>query len=397
MSGARANDRPGGWANDRPGARANDRPGGRPGDRPSGVEPADGAVDAPGLPCALIRGGTSKGAFFLADDLPADPAARDDLLLRVMGSPDERQIDGIGGGHPLTSKVAVVSAATHRRAAVDYLFLQVGVDQASVSSAQNCGNVLAGVGAFAVERGLVPAREGTTPVAIHMVNSGGLATAMVPTPGGRVRYAGGVTLSGVPTPAAGVVLDFADTAGSACGALLPTGAPRDVVEDTPVTCVDNGMPVVVLPAGEFGLEGDETPEALEGNPVLRERLERIRLAAGERMGLGDVTAATVPKLTLVAPARAGGTLLTRTFIPHRCHASIGVLGAVTVATACALPGSVAHPLAAPPEDGVRYRLEHPGGHLDVEVEMGEGGAVLRSGVVRTARKLFDGLVFPRPR
>lgn len=355
------------------------------------------AVDEAGLPCALLRGGTSKGAFFLAEDLPADPAARDDLLLRVMGSPDPRQIDGIGGGHPLTSKVAVVSASTHPKAAVDYLFLQVGVDQAIVSSAQNCGNILAGVGAFAVERGLVPAREGTTPVGIHMVNSGGLATAAVPTPGGRVSYAGEVTLSGVPTPAAGVVLDFADTAGSACGTLLPTGSPRDVIEGTPVTCVDNGMPVVVLPAAEFGLDGTETPAELEGNAALRERLERVRLAAGERMGLGDVTTATVPKLTLVAPARAGGTLLTRTFIPHRCHASIGVLGAVTVATACALPGSVAETLAAPPEDGVRYRLEHPTGHLDVEVELGPDGGVRRSGVVRTARKLFDGLVFPGPR
>lgn len=339
----------------------------------------------------LIRGGTSKGAYFLAEDLPADTVERDDLLLRVMGSPDERQIDGIGGAHPLTSKVAVVSRPESDSADVDYLFLQVGVEQATVSDKQNCGNILAGVGPFAIERGLVPARLGTTPARIRMVNSGGLAIATVRTPGGTVRYDGDVRISGVPTPAAPVVLDFLHTTTS----LLPTGRAVDEVDGVPVTCIDNGMPVVVLPAAELGVTGYEQPADLEANTTLRERLERIRLRAGEIMGLGDVTSLTVPKLTLIAAPQLGGTIATRTFIPHRCHTAIGVLGAVTVATACALPGTPAHSLACAPRDGVTFRIEHPTGHLDVEVELGADFAVRRSGVVRTARKLFDGTVFPR--
>jgi 4-oxalomesaconate tautomerase len=345
------------------------------------------------LRCMLMRGGTSKGAYFLAEDLPVDPAERDDLLLRVMGSPDERQIDGIGGAHPLTSKVAVVSPSGRSDVDVDYLFLQVGVGAATVSDRQNCGNLLAGVGGFAIERGLVPAADGHTTVRIRMVNSDSVATATVNTPAGVVDYAGGTGISGVPGTAAPVVLDFAHTAGSTTGSLLPTGSTVDVIDDVPVTCLDNGMPVVVLAAADLGVSGYETPAELEADERLRECLERLRLRAGTLMNLGDVTGTSVPKLTLVAAPRAGGTIATRTFIPHRCHVSIGVLGAVTVATACALPGSSAHELAA--GGGPRYRLEHPTGHLDVEVELDETGAVRRSGVVRTARKLFDGLVFPR--
>jgi 4-oxalomesaconate tautomerase len=339
----------------------------------------------------VMRGGTSKGAYFLARDLPADPVERDELLLRVMGSPDERQIDGIGGAHPLTSKVAVVSPSG--TADVDYLFLQVGVGEATVSDQQNCGNLLAGVGAFAIERGLVPAGDGRTRVRIRMVNSDSVATAVVRTPNGTVDYDGDVAISGVPGTAAPVVLDFADTAGSATGALLPTGSTVDVIDGVPVTCVDNGMPVVVLAAAALDVTGYETPAELEADTALKERLERIRLQAGTMMNLGDFTGVSVPKMTLVAAPRDGGTIATRTFIPHRCHASIGVLGAVTVATACALPAGPAHDLAV--GGGPRYRLEHPTGHLDVEVELDASGAVVRSGVVRTARKLFDGMAFPR--
>ncbi len=342
--------------------------------------------------CMMMRGGTSKGAYFLAEDLPADPAERDDLLLRVMGSPDERQIDGIGGAHPLTSKVAVISAADRSDVDVDYLFLQVGVGEAMVSDRQNCGNLLAGVGGFAIERGLVAARPGTTAVRIRMVNSDSVATATIQTPGGVVDYSGDESISGVPGTAAPVLLDFADTAGSATGALLPTGSTVDTIDDVPVTCVDNGMPVVVLAAAALDVTGYETPAELEADDRVKERLERVRLQAGKLMNLGDVTATSVPKLTLVAAPRDGGTIATRTFIPHRCHQSIGVLGAVTVATACALPAGPAHDLAV--GGGPRYRLEHPTGQLDVEVELDESGAVRRSGLVRTARKLFDGTVFP---
>jgi 4-oxalomesaconate tautomerase len=338
----------------------------------------------------LVRGGTSKGAYFLADDLPVDPAERDDVLLRIMGSPDPRQIDGVGGGHPLTSKVAVVTPGD---TGVDYLFLQVGVDEPLVSDRQNCGNLLAGVGPFAIERGLVPVTGDLTRVSIRMVNTGGRATAHVPTHGGVVRYAGDTVIDGVPGTAAAIVLDFEDTAGSSCGALLPTGKARDVLAGVPVTCVDNGMPTVVLRAADVGVRGDEVPAELELNEPLRELLEAVRLEAGKHMNLGDVAQQTVPKMTIVSPPRAGGVLMTHTFIPHRVHTSIGVLGAASVAVAAALPDGVAADVAVLP-DGPRMRIEHPTGALEVEVEL-EGSDVRRTAIVRTARKLFDGSVFPR--
>ncbi|MDX3429479.1 4-oxalomesaconate tautomerase [Streptomyces sp. ME01-18a] len=346
--------------------------------------------------CLLMRGGTSKGAYFLADDLPRDPAVRDDLLLRIMGSPDPRQIDGLGGAHPLTSKVAVVSVPDDPDVDVDYLFLQVGVDTAEVSDRQNCGNLLAGVGPFAVERGLVAAGDGRTSVRIRMVNTGDLATASFPTPGGRVDYTGPARLSGVPGTAAPVVIEFA-RGGSP---LLPTGRARDVIAGTEVTCVDNGMPTVLIPAGALDVTGYESPRELEENTGLRERVERIRLEAGPLMGLGDVRGTTVPKLSLLAPPAQDGAVTTRTFIPHRCHTSIGVLGAAGVAAGLRVPGGVADGIARLPPDGDRLRIEHPSGFLDIEAVVGTGAdgapAALRTALVRTARKIFDGAVFPRP-
>lgn len=339
----------------------------------------------------LMRGGTSKGAYFLADDLPQNPTERDELLLRIMGSPDTRQIDGIGGAHPLTSKVGVISADGN---GVGYLFLQVVVDEARVSSQQNCGNILAGVGSFAIERGLVPAMEGLTTVPIRMLNTGGFATAHVQVDNGAVIYGGDTSIDGVPGTAAPVVIDFDDTAGSSCGELLPTGHPIDVIENLPVTCIDNGMPVVVVPAAELGISGAESPEHLEGLGGVRRQLENLRLAAGPAMGLGDVTDATIPKLTIISGPGAGGSVRTRTFIPHRCHTSIGVLGAASVAAAVAIPGTVADGIARASE-GPRMTIEHPTGALEVEVEV-NGGTVTRTAVVRTARKLFDGTVYPRP-
>ncbi len=358
-----------------------------------------GSPQTEGLRCLLMRGGTSKGAYFLAGDLPADPALRDDLLLRVMGTPDRRQIDGIGGAHPLTSKVALVSRSADPAVDVDYLFLQVGVEEATVSDRQNCGNLLAGVGPFAVERGLVePGRQSTT-VRIRMVNSGSTATAVFPTPGGVVDYAGTTALSGVPGTAAAVVLDFSDTEGSAGGGLLPTGNLRDVVDGIEVTCVDNGMPVVVARAADLGITGYESAAELAADEALLERVQSLRLKAGTLMGLGDTSGTSVPKTTLVAAPRDGGTICTRTFIPVRPHESIGVLGAVSVVTALGIEGAVGHELAAPPATGSRLDVEHASGHLEVEVEIDTAARpprVRRSGVVRTARKLFDGVVFPRP-
>ncbi len=351
---------------------------------------------APSARCMWMRGGTSKGGYFLAADLPAETAARDAFLLALMGSPDPRQIDGMGGADPLTSKVAVIRPCAGEDADVEYLFLQVFVDQAIVSDAQNCGNILAGVGPFAIERGLVPAREGETPVRIYMANTGKIALARVRTPGGRVTYAGDTRIDGVPGSASPVLIAFRDTAGSSCGALLPTGSARDVVDGVEVTCIDNGMPVVVLRAADLGIGGDETRAELDADEALKARLESIRLQLGARMHLGDVGGKSVPKMTLVSAPRAGGVIATRTFIPHRCHASIGVLGAVSAATACVLPGTVVEGLAQIPEGSCKtLALEHPSGQTTIVVDVDEAGAVGSAAIVRTARKLFDGMVFGR--
>lgn len=347
-----------------------------------------------GVPCLWMRGGTSKGAYFLASDLPDDEAARDDLLLRVMGSPDWAQIDGIGGADPLTSKVAVLAPASRPDADVDYLFLQVFVDQPLVSGAQGCGNILAGVGPAAIERGLVVAGDGETVVRIHMLNTGEVAVARVQTPAGRVRYDGDAAIDGVPGTAAPIPLMFQNIAGSMAGALLPTGNAVDLVEGVECTLIDNGMPIVVMRASDFGLSGQETRDELEANADLKARVEAIRLVAGPMMNLGDVAEKSVPKMTLVSPAVRGGAINTRSFIPHRAHATIGVFAAVSVATACTLEASPAAGMAVIPADG-RYLIEHPTGAAEVLIETGPEGGMSAAGTLRTARKLFDGRVFPR--
>lgn len=348
--------------------------------------------------CAVLRGGTSKGLYFLADDLPADRAARDRFLLAAMGSPDPREIDGMGGGHPLTSKVAVVSKSERPGIDVDYLFLQVWPDRAEVSDQQNCGNILAGVGPFAIERGLVAPSGETTPVSIYMVNTDSKATAMVETPGGLVNYAGSARIDGVPGTHAPITINFEDVAGSSCGALLPTGNVVDVVHGVEVTCVDNGMPVVCLNATDFGITGTESPAELEANAELKAEVEAIRLAVGPMMNLGDVTNATVPKMSLLSPAQQGGLVNTRTFIPHRVHESIGVLGAVSVATACMLEGSVASKIASLGSvgDSLEVEVEHPTGFFTVDMQVDHTSGqlqVTKSALLRTARMLMDGTVY----
>ena len=339
-----------------------------------------------------MRGGTSKGGDFLAEDIPGDPAARDAFLLRAFGSPDARQIDGMGGGDPLTSKVAIVSVSDRPDVDVEYLFLQVFVDRAVVSDAQNCGNILAGVGPFAIERGLVVARDGHTPVSILMVNSGQVADLVVDTPDGVVRYDGDARIDGVPGTAAPISLAFRDTAGATCGALLPSGNARDVVGDVPVTMIDAGMPCVLIRAEDLGVSGDEAPEVLEAGTVLKTRIEMLRLTCGEMMGLGDVTDSSVPKMTLISPAQSGA-ISTRSFIPHRVHSGIGVLAAVSVATACVTPGSVAYEIAkCDTKDSQDLGIEHPTGTTTVKITR-EGDKLHQAAILRTARKLMDGEVF----
>ena len=350
------------------------------------------------IPCSVMRGGTSKGLYFLASDLPTDIAARDRFLLAAMGSPDVREIDGMGGGHPLTSKVAVVSKSARPGIDVDYLFLQVWPDRAEVSDQQNCGNILAGVGPFAIEQGLVSASGNLTAVSIYMVNTDSKATAYVETPNGLVNYAGEARIDGVPGTHAPININFEDVAGSSCGSLLPTGNAVDVVNGVEVTCIDNGMPVVCLNAADFDISGYETPAELEANQGLRDRVEAIRLAVGERMNLGDVTNKTVPKMSLLSPAKDGGLINTRTFIPHRAHDAIGVLGAVSVATACMLKGSVAAKIAGITEiaDSLDIEVEHPTGFFTVQMEVDQSGSELKitkSALLRTARLLISGNIF----
>lgn len=347
-------------------------------------------------PVMWMRGGTSKGGYFLAEDLPAGTAERDAFLLGVMGSPDPRQIDGMGGADPLTSKVAVVRKSTREGVDVDYLFLQVFVDQATVSDAQNCGNILAGVGPFAIERGLVATSGDRTQVTIYMENTGQIAVATVETPGGAVNYAGDARIDGVPGSHAPIPLEFRDTAGSSCGALLPTGNPFDTIEGVDCTLIDNGMPCVVFRAEDVGATGYETREELESDALaaMRDKVEAIRLKAGPLMNLGDVADKSVPKMTLVAPPKNGGALTTRVFIPRRAHASIGVLGAVTAATACLVEGSPAAAVADVPDGNTKtLSIEHPSGEMSCVLTVDDAGEVTSAALLRTARKLMDGTVY----
>lgn len=345
-----------------------------------------------------MRGGTSKGPFFLARDLPTAVEVRDRVLLAIMGSPDIRQIDGLGGADSLTSKVAVVGPSTRPDADVDYLFLQVVVNEPRVDASQNCGNMLAGVAPFAIENGLVPITGDRTRVRIHMVNTESIAVAEIQTPNGRVQYSGDASIDGVPGTAAPILLDFLDIAGSSCGALLPTGNALDVIEGVQTTLIDNGMPVVVMRAADLGKTGAESPTELEADKVLKARVEAIRLEAGRRMNLGDVTRKTVPKMCLVSEPKNGGAIATRNFIPHTVHKAIGVFGAVSVATACVVPGSVTTDIARlkSPGGSTRMDIEHPTGFFTVEMDVQPDGAgikVQRAALLRTARKIMSGEAF----
>ncbi|WNJ90353.1 4-oxalomesaconate tautomerase [Bosea sp. 685] len=348
-------------------------------------------------PCMLIRGGTSKGAYFLSDDLPTDPAARDAFLLAVMGSPDKRQIDGLGGAHPLTSKVAIVSRSTEPGCDIDFLFAQVGIETAKVDTTPNCGNILAGIGPFAIARGLVTATGASTTVRVRTLNTGTIADLVLETADGHANADGDARIDGVPGTSAPIKISFLGTEGSVCGALLPTGNAVDIVDGVEVTLIDNGMPVIVLRAADVGRSGYEPREVLDKDTELKARLERIRLAAGPLMNLGDVSAKVVPKIALVAPPREGGAIATRSFIPHECHASIGVFAAVTVATAAALPGSPAASVVAMPAGRERsISVEHPTGEFTVHLTMGgtpERPVVERAGLLRTARILMEGMAF----
>jgi len=347
------------------------------------------------IPCLFMRGGTSRGPFFRAADLPADIATRDRVLLAVMGSPDARQIDGLGGTDPLTSKVGIVSPGTAPGVDLEFLFAQVSIKEARVDTTPNCGNMLAAVVPFAIETGMVKARGAVTTLRVLMKNTDGRCDVEVQTPAGQVEYTGDARIDGVPGTAAPVNITFLDTAGSVCGALFPTGNRIDRVNGIDVTCIDNGMPVVIMNATDLDISGYESRDVLNANAPLKARIEAIRLAVGPAMKLGDVASKVVPKMCLVAAPKPGGHISTRTFIPHDCHAAVGVLGAVTVATAAVTPGTVAHAVAQVPA-GMRksFSVQHPSGEFTVVLEMDARNPdeVVRASLLRTARLIMRGEV-----
>lgn len=358
------------------------------------------------IPCLLMRGGTSKGPFFRADDLPADVATRDRVLLAAMGSPDKRQIDGLGGAHPLTSKVGIVSRGTRPGIDLEFLFAQLQPDKDTVDTTPNCGNMLAAVVPFALETGMVAAKGDTSTFRVLTLNTGMASDITVQTPGGEVRYDGDARIDGAPGTSAPIAIDFLDTAGSVCPGLLPTGHVRDTVtvEDPSggfapftldVTCIDNGMPLVMLRAADVGRTGYESVAELNADTELKAKLEALRLQVSHRMGLGDVSKKNYPKMTLVAPPREGGAIATRSFIPHVCHDAIGVLAAVTVGTACVLEGSVCDGIARVPAGAVRrVSVEHPTGEFSVALstDPADPRRITQAALLRTARLLMRGEV-----
>jgi 4-oxalomesaconate tautomerase len=347
------------------------------------------------LKTLFMRGGTSRGPFFLESDLPADTATRDRVLLAVMGSPDPRQIDGLGGAHPLTSKVGIVRKSTVPGVDLDFLFAQLQPNKDTVDTTPNCGNMLAAVVPFALETGLVAPQGDTTTLRVLTLNTDMQCDITVQTPGGQVSYEGEARIDGVPGTSAPITINFLDTEGSVCSSLLPTGNVRDEFDGIEVTCIDNGMPLVLFRAEAVGRTGYESVDAMNADTELKARIERLRVACGHAMGLGDVTSKNFPKMTLIAPPRDGGNLCTRSFIPHVCHDAIGVLAAVTVATACVLPGTVAEGVAVVPP-GLRRTIsvEHPTGEFSVELETDpeRPGKVTRAALLRTARLIMRGEV-----
>lgn len=342
-----------------------------------------------------MRGGTSKGPFFNEADLPSDKALRDKTLLAVMGSPDRRQIDGIGGANPLTSKVGIVSMSNTPGVDLNFLFAQVVVDKALVDTTPNCGNMLAAVVPFALETGLVKPQGDTTTLRVLTLNTDMQCDITVNTPNGQVSYEGDARIDGVPGSSAPITINFLDTAGSVCSGLLPTGKVLDVIDGIEMTCIDNGMPLVMMRAKDLNRTGYESVTDMNADTELKAKLEDLRIKAGHLMGLGDVTSKTYPKMCLIAPPKDGGSIATRCFIPHVCHDAIGVLAAVTVGTACVLDGSITQGIANVPTGNTKkVSVEHPTGEFTVELEIDPNNPqnVTKAALLRTARLIMRGEV-----
>jgi 2-methylaconitate cis-trans-isomerase PrpF len=345
------------------------------------------------IPCVLMRGGTSRGPYFLAAHLPADPAARDATLLAALGSPHPLQIDGIGGGNSLTSKVAIVGPSAEPGVDVEYLFAQVSTDRGVVDTKPNCGNMLAGVGPFAIESGLVTPAQPETLVRIRNRNTGALVEAVVQTPDGQVTYDGEASIPGVPGTAAPIALRFRDVAGSKTGALFPTGRRLEEIDGIPVTLIDGATPMMLVAAASLGTDAILPPENIESDLMLMARIEAMRLEAGRRMGLGNVSYSVIPKPALLGPSSGGTTITARYLTPHAVHRAMAVTGGITIAAATRLSGTLATPMAVGGGDEVH--IAHPAGTLSIGLCM-DGDAVRWANVLRTARRIFEGhLLVPR--
>ncbi|MGC1496383.1 MAG: 4-oxalomesaconate tautomerase [Sulfitobacter sp.] len=349
------------------------------------------------IPFLFMRGGTSRGPYLNRADLPDDLDTLAEVLIAMLGSGHPLNIDGIGGGAAVTTKVAMLSRSKDEWADIDYFFAQVSVQDRLVDFKPTCGNILSGVGPAAIEMGLIDAKDGETSVNIHAVNTGAKVAAIVQTPGKTVSYEGNAQIDGVPGTSAPVALQFMETVGGVTGAFLPTGNLIDAIDGVEVTCMDVAMPMVIAKAASFGLTGYETAAELDANTEFYARMEMIRLQAGARMGMGDVTKSVTPKFGLLAPARHGGTITTRYFMPWNCHPTMAVTGAQCLASCVLTPGTVAEGLAARPNETLaKIQLEHASGVIDVVVDFentASGFVVNSAGLVRTARKLAAGEVF----
>lgn len=348
------------------------------------------------IPASLYRGGTSKGPLILASDLPADRKTLDAVLLTAMGSPHKRQIDGIGGAETLTSKIAVVSKSSRPGHDVDYLFVQVNPESDVVDYSSNCGNMLSAVGPFAIEMGLVAATDPETRVVVFNINTNSTIEVILQTAGGAVTYDGDAAIAGVPGTAVAVKENFAGTVGSKTGKLLPTGNVSEEIDGVEVTCIDVAVPMVIVSAAALGKTGYESKAELDPDAQLIARLEKIRIEAGKRMGLGDCSKLVIPKPVLVAAPRAGGTIASRDFVPFNCHATYSVTGSMALAAACLMPGTVANQLAKLKGAGRQIvGIEHPGGTLEVELlarQVGGKFEMQEANLLRTCRKLFEGQI-----
>ena len=349
------------------------------------------------IPFLFMRGGTSRGPFFNRADLPEDLNELAEVLIKAVGSGHPLNIDGIGGGAAVTTKVAMLSPSSDEWADIDYFFAQVSVEDRLVDYKPTCGNMLTAVGPAAIEMGLVKPDNDTTEIRIRAVNTGAEVISVVQTPDREVEYQGDAAIDGVPGTAAPIRLNFRNVAGGATGKLLPTGNLRDAFDGIEVTCMDVAMPVVMARADAFGLTGHESRQDLDSNTDFFARMESVRLKAGEAMGMGDVSKSVTPKFAVLAPARAGGSIAARYFMPWQTHPTLAVTGAQCI-SACALaPGSVADGLWVRPNvNPVVLNLEHPVGVIEVAMDTdndANGFQVNSAGLVRTARKLAAGDVF----